>query len=366
MLFSRLPSTRKPPPHGRSAFPSLSLSLLAASLMGLPALSPVYASSESVPRWLSVEEAKLEETASLGAPHFVVTFSPYRLFWHAKGPGSIDADAAKHYSTLLERAESLKIEVIGAAPAWVLPPFADPPLTPASDVALAEGVRDARLACVRLEEREEYERLASLRNGMWATLAREFPQVGEWFVGYEPGPEFYRCDGSGLALEEMIEFAADPLKGVREAVKTSNPAAQTIAHFAGRAAVALRVRGDLVQPRAISEAILSEIERRGESPSDYLDGWASDIYPALLDDRFPEERQEFQNLAESGHLVCAKTYCYQTSPWSESGWNVKCCELFEVDTSDLAGDSQNYPEWEKLRTNEQKWFVPDIKVENDL
>lgn len=88
MLFLGFLPTRSRP---RTAVPHFRLSLLAA-LMGLPALSPVFASSESVPRWLAGEEGKLEKTASLGAPHFVVTFSPYRLFWHANGSESIDAD----------------------------------------------------------------------------------------------------------------------------------------------------------------------------------------------------------------------------------------------------------------------------------
>ncbi len=132
----------------------------------------------------------------------------------------------------------------------------------------------------------EYERLRSIRREMFATWAREFPEILAWVVGAESAFYYYYSSGTELNERDLIRFFVDTLQDAKLAIKSANPSALTVAHFVAGDTPA-NIRGKVVQPREMFALLLQEIERRGGKSTDYFDRGAWDFDPTILEDRKP-------------------------------------------------------------------------------
>jgi hypothetical protein len=283
----------------------------------------------------------LTEAARAGAANGVITFSVYRLLWNGKAIDALDPTAVAAYHSLIAHAADLNLGIIGTSTTWIFPPGAQPTLVPPDPDAESLEVPERRIACVPGLDTEEYVRLRGLRARMWATYVREFSEVDTWIIGFEPDFPFYACDGRQLSLDQVVRFAADALGDLKGSISAENAGATVIGHFLGVSGIPLRVNGQLVQPKQIVEGLADEIRRRGHQTSDYFDQLASALDPTLLDDRYPELPLNL----ESTCYTCSKDYCTSTAPWSCAGWNVKCCEEFQVASSDVVRDYWEWDEW---------------------
>jgi len=264
--------------------------------------------------WVDKGVQKLEQARELGSQYAIITFSQYRL-WGSDGVNSPNTNALDDYREVLQAAQDLGMTPIGTSTTWVFPDFADAPLVPSTLPPNHAGLEEARIACIPDLGGLEYQRLSNVRNEMWATLAQEFSDVESWFVGYEPGLEFYDCSGEQIQGEDLFTYIVDTLEGVSAAIKSTNPSAKSIAHFLGRSGMPVHVRDELVQPQDIINRIRTEISARGKSQAGIIDDYAFTLEPNLLAERFPEEHSSLpMGAARSSHLDCVKTYCRSTAP----------------------------------------------------
>jgi len=316
------------------------------------------------PDWVESEIADLHQAHSLGAKYAIVTFSIHRLFWHSDSPEALNQDVARDYEKWIAAAESLGMTVIGTAPTWVLPPFANPPWKPSVVPPALQSATapEARLAAVPPVAGDEYLRLTEIRNRMWGTLARRFPNVTRWMVGYEPGFEFYDTFGEQLMGADLQTYMVDTLQGVSFRTKSANPTARIIAHFLGRSGVPIRLRGEIIAANDIVDLITTEINRRSKASPLFFDEFAFEIEPALLGPRL-DELPGAATLEE----VCEKTNCYQMATSTNPGWNLKCCEPFQAAATNLWTDADyrqpsGIQEWNEILAPE---FIKNlIPVEN--
>jgi len=294
---------------------------------------------------MDVQLERMEEAAAQGAKSTAIIFSVYDLLWDSETSWVLNPQGVKEYQTLVEKAVSLDLRILGSSTTWVFPPSAEAPLKPESKFAEFLEVPERRVACVPPFESKEYRRLVGLRNRMWESLARQFPEIDQWMVGFEPGFELYECDGAALSLDRTVRYAVDTLAELKRTLAAVDSDDTVVAHFLGESDVPIVLDDRVVQPAEILKRLREEIDRRGWSASDCFDQSVGELDPSLLADRFPEEPLP---LLDSTCLVCSKEYCTSTAPWSCPGWNVKCCEDFEVATSNLVA---SYWEWEE-------WFSP--------
>jgi hypothetical protein len=290
------------------------------------------------PNWVESEIADLHQAHSLGAKYAIVTFSIHRLLWHSDSPEALNQDAVSDYQKWITAAESLGMTVIGTAPTWVLPPFANPPLKPSvvPPALQSAAIPEARLAAIPAPGSDEYLRLAGIRNRMWGTFARTFPKVTLWMVGYEPGFEFYDTSGQQLIGADLQRYMVDTLEGINLSTKSANAKARIIAHFLGRSGMPIRLRGEIIAAQDIVDLITTEINRRSKSAALFFDQFAFDIEPTLLGPRLVD----FPTLAtEQTPYDCMKTHCYSTAEWNNPGWNIKCCEPFAAAATDITTDA---------------------------
>lgn len=265
-------------------------------------------------------------------PRFMTqTFSVFEVFWDSPHAGIMDAPATSKHHSQVEEAQKAGLTPIATSTAWVFPPFAGAPQVPLTKVILFTDVPEARINCVPPRETAEYQRLVGIRNALWGTLAREFPELDLWVVGYEPNFLFYDCDGRELEFQSLLAFFADTLEGANKAIKSQNPDAIVVAHFLGRSTSPIFVRGQLIQPREIIDGVLLEIARRKDVQSEYFDEWAFTLDPELTLDRYPQASVPLS--LGSANLT--------------SGWNTKYLEEFTTNTSDL---EFTYADWADPRT----------------
>lgn len=262
------------------------------------------------------------------------TLSVFRLFWQSPHTGSIDAAAASEYHSQIQEAQRLGFTAIGTSTVWVFPPFAGGPQVPETKISLFTNVPEARIACIPPRGTADYQRLVEIRNSMWATMAKEFPEIQHWIVGYEPNFIFYDCSGQQLQLQDLLVFFVDTLEGANSAIKSNNSNAVVIAHFLGRSPTPIDVRNQLVQPRQIVEGVQLEIARRAGVQASYFDEWVFELDPELIVDRYPESSVPVAFGSSAPTILT-------------SGWNTKYLEEFTVNTSDLV---LNYADWNDWRT----------------
>lgn len=167
-----------------------------------------------------------------GAQIFPVTFSTYNLFWKTEA-FEIDEGEAWQDDRILAAVEDAGITPMGVFPTWIFPPSVEAALTPPSHFASFTDVPEALISCVPDLDGSEYGRLIHLRSEMVSLLARRFPSVRFWIVGYEPSLPFFDCSGRQLDLPSMIVYMADTLKSVREALRQANAGTLVVAHFLG-------------------------------------------------------------------------------------------------------------------------------------
>lgn len=224
----------------------------------------------SSPPWMTAEADRLTEAARAGAANAVISLSAYRLLWNAKAVDELDSSTVAAYRSLIEHAARLDLNVIATSTTWIFPPVAESALVPPDPYAERLEVPERRIACVPGLDTAEYVRLRGLRSRMWTSYVREFQEINSWIVGFEPGFDFYACDGRQLSPDAVIRFAADALEDLKRSIAAENPGATVFGHFLGVSGIPLRIDGQLVQPKEIVQKLLDEIERRGRRTSDYF------------------------------------------------------------------------------------------------
>ena len=284
------------------------------------------------------ERARIQEAKARGAEFHAITLSPLRLYPTARNEDELEPDRVTEYRSLLETAADLDVTPLGVIPTWVFPEYAGAPREPASQFRSFGTAEEVRLACVP-EDQAEYERLITVRERMFASVARTFPEIRRWIVGYEPSFPFLDCNGRPLELVRLVSYVVDTLESVQAGLKAEQPDSIVIAHFLGRSGIPIYISGNLVQPSLLLNLYRAEIERRGDPLSDFLDQLVTDLDPTLLLDRFPETpvpvtlpRGLRSSLGLRGGIP---------------GWVVKRLENFTTSTQNLV---QTYSAWDNIRT----------------
>lgn len=318
--------------------------------------------SEASPR-LAAELSRIEQAREYGAQAYPVTFSTYNLFWRT-GQLEIDEEEAWQDERILAAVGDAGLTPMGVFPTWLFPPSAQAALTPPSHFASFTDAPEALISCVPDLDGSEYGRLIQLRGGMVSLLARRFPSVRFWIVGYEPDLPFFDCSGRQLDLPSMIVYIADTLKSVREALRQVNSDTLVVAHFLGASGIPIEIRAELVQPSEILAGLAAEIERRGDSAADYYDLSITDFVPSLALDRFPEpttfvpfshsaslQPRRAAKVDAEGHGPDLVTGNWSTSPY----W----ADYFSASRSTLSGSGTDWNEW---RTDTDHNYIKSTPV----
>jgi hypothetical protein len=314
---------------------------------------------ESHSTWLVDELETLDQAKQAGAQYAIITFSAHRLYRQSENINSFNETSVQDYQSLLDTAERLGLTPIGTATTWVFPAFSNAPLIPADENPLFDLIPEARINCIPELEGGEYARFAEVRNQMWNALAQEFTSVRFWFVGYEPGFEFFSCSGEQLELEVLFEYVVDTLRDLNAAIKSNIPDATVVAHFLGRTGVPIHVRHQMVQPQTILDHIAQEIDRRGEPNSEYYDMLAVFLEPSLLFERFSDETSVQPSIGSSAVLPPVLPKAYRDVLFAGTpGWNTKWQDEFTSSTSNLVSLSN----WDSISHDPDDVFETTTQV----
>ena len=192
-------------------------------------------------QWVSMDVAKAREAQVSGVQFFPITFSTHRLYREAPDENTPRSDQVTDYRDLIEVIEGENLVPIGVSTTWVFPEFAVPPRIPAMvPPGSYDGFEEVRLACVP-DAASEYERLVTVRSEMYAAMARSFPNIDQWMLGYDPELQFYTCSGEPLDLGRLVIFIVDTLETVTPVLRGENANATIIAHFLGRPSIPILV-----------------------------------------------------------------------------------------------------------------------------
>ncbi len=230
----------------------------------------------------------------------VHAFLPPDLYRESETPEELNPSAVSRMRDQIREVDP-GVTQLGTLPSWVFPLFAhaalEPDFGPHRDIT-GRDVPVALAQCIPSLKSPEYRRLIGIRNRVWATIIREFPEINHWIVG--PEPIYYRkglysplvdCKGRNLRGFDVIEFIVDTLEELHPAINQANPCAKVIAHFSY---VPFDEDPDIDLPRLIQV----EIQRRGNDPKEYYDLLAEQAAPqfdfvpwgGVLLDQFPEGR----------------------------------------------------------------------------
>lgn len=259
-------------------------------------------------------------------------FWVHNVFLDSRDVKSINEDAAKSYRNSILEAKIAGLIPVGNTTSWVFPSFVEVPKVPIFHNPSPNTVL-VRQACIPELLGPEYSSLAEIRNQLYGTLAREFPEVSTWVVGLEAEFDFRDCNGEQLELEEMVRFIVDTLVGTTRAIKEETPGATVIGHFLGNPHIPIVIQGRLIQPSTFAQLIDAELGQRLTNQSNIPDLWISDLAPQLLVDRFPRNPVMVD---------------FEASGSRSAGWNVKWLEEFTSTTSNLV---TNYDEWDDIDYN---------------
>ena len=316
-------------------------SLLATILM-FGSIATAVGQSENAPtsRWVGRELIKLQMAKDHGADLHPLTLSVFRLFREAASPErTSNPGAVEEVRQVVNAAYDLGVTPVAITTSWVFPRALNAPSLPVSNAAKKIGTRVATLNCIPPLGSDEYLRLSTLRNEMVRTLAKEFPEIRYWIVGFEPDFNFYDCTRRQLPFSDLITFFVDTLYGANMAIKTVAPQASVMGHFLGNVSTPIVLGGELVQPGQIIESVLLEINRRGGDLTDYFDSWTTSINPALTFDRFPDTAIPILQSSGSRQMF-RSTPNTRKMFGSSSGWNVFWLEEFTFTIGDLSSRSE--------------------------
>ena len=230
----------------------------------------------------------------------VHTFLPLDLYRESETAEELNPSAVSRMRDQIREVDP-SVTQLGTLPSWGFPLFAhaalEPNFSPHRDITGVD-VPVALAQCIPSLKSPEYRRLIGIRNRVWATIVREFPEINHWIVGPEPiqytkglYSPLVNCQGRNLRGLDLIEFIVDTLEELHPAIKQANPCAKVVAHFSY---VPFDEDPDIDLPRMIQV----EIQRRGNDPKEYYDLFAEQVAPqfefapwgGVPLDHFPEGR----------------------------------------------------------------------------
>ena len=184
--------------------------------------------------------------------HRIQTFSVQELFRDQDDAGRLNQSSVNRRRSEIQDDPNSGITMIGTLPAWVFPSFVQAALEPSFgkhfDI-IGVKVPEARLQCIPALDSEEYRRLIEVRNQMWETIIRAFPEIDDWLVGPELSYSvFVDCKGDQLSVSDLVRFIVDTLEELHPVITAENSDAQVIAHFLGDPWIPIIIRGQRVQP----------------------------------------------------------------------------------------------------------------------
>ena len=300
--------------------------------------------------------------------HRTQTFSVQELFRDQDDAARLNQSSATRSRSDVQGDADSGITTIGTLPAWIFPSFSQAALEPSFGEHFdITGVKvpEARLQCIPDLDSEEYRRLIEVRNQMWETIIRAFPEIDDWLVGPEPSYSvFVDCKGVPLSVDDLVRFFVDTLEELHLVITAENSEAQMIAHFLGDPWIPIVIRGERVQPSDIRSRMQTEIESRNGLAADYYDQLAEELDSSLVADRFPERippvtaSSESDSSDESSSQTRSSDTCIGTQV---DGWNEKFEEPFDTDVDDLVTDTRY--SWSPWRTDTGRVHLPVIRGE---
>ena len=299
--------------------------------------------------------------------HRTQTFSVQELFRDQDDAARLNQSSATRSRSDVQGDADSGITTIGTLPAWIFPSFSQAALEPSFGEHFdITGVKvpEARLQCIPDLDSEEYRRLIEVRNQMWETIIRAFPEIDDWLVGLEPSYSvFVDCKGVPLSVDDLVRFFVDTLEELHLVITAENSEAQMIAHFLGDPWIPIVIRGERVQPSDIRSRMQTEIESRNGLAADYYDQLAEELDSSLVADRFPERippvtaSSESDSSDESSSQTRSSDTCIGTQV---DGWNEKFEEPFDTDVDDLVTDTRY--SWSPWRTDTGRVHLPVQRV----
>ena len=295
--------------------------------------------------------------------HRTQTFSVQELFRDQDDAARLNQSSATRSRSDVQGDADSGITTIGTLPAWIFPSFSQAALEPSFgehfDI-IGVKVPEARLQCIPDLDSEEYRRLIEVRNQMWETIIRAFPEIDDWLVGPEPSYSvFVDCKGVPLSVDDLVRFFVDTLEELHLVITAENSEAQMIAHFLGDPWIPIVIRGERVQPSDIRTRMQTEIESRNGLAADYYDQLAEELDSSLVADRSPEyiPPATASSGSDSSNESSSQTRSsHECSGTQVDGWNEKFEEPFDTDVDDLVADTRY--SWGPWRTDTTTVHLP--------
>ena len=159
--------------------------------------------------------------------HRIQTFSVQELFRDQDDAGRLNQSSVNRRRSEIQDDPNSGITTIGTLPAWVFPSFVQAALEPSFgehfDI-IDVKVPEARLQCIPALDSEEYRRLIEMRNQMWETIIRAFPEIDDWLVGPEPS---YSHENVTVSFSHYLSLSENRnFLGARPECRSSGAVAQ--------------------------------------------------------------------------------------------------------------------------------------------
>ena len=301
--------------------------------------------------------------------HRTQTFSVQELFRDQDDAARLNQSSVTRSRSDVQGDADSGITTIGTLPAWIFPSFVQAALEPSFGEHFSitgVDVPEARLQCIPDLESEEYHRLIGVRNQMWETIIRAFPEIDDWLVGPEPSYSvFVDCKGVPLSVDDLVRFFVDTLEELHPVVTAENSETEVIAHFLGDPWIPIVIRGERVQPSDIRTRMQTEITSRNALAADYYDQLAEELDSSLLLDRSPERIPPVTDASESDSSdenSSQTRSSHECSGTQVDGWNEKFEESFDINVDDLV-TAANYS-WNPWQTDTERVHLPVQPVQD--